>query len=391
MNLKGLTIGVPKEIMPGEKRVAVIPDMVKKLVDAGAKIVLERGAGEGSYYDDNAYLEAGALVTEDLSKIYAEADIIVKVKEPLFNDELQKHEVDLYPENIVLITFLHPANPDNHEMVNKLAEKKITSFTLDGIPRISRAQHMDTLTSMSTVAGYKAAIIAAYHLPYFIPMMPTSFGVLQPAQFVVVGAGVAGLQAIATAKRLGAKVKALDVRTEANEQARSVGAEVVPFEVPQELAVGKGGYAQRLPEEWRQKEKELLKPVVQESDVVILTALIQGEEAPVLVDKNMVEGMKKGSVIIDIAIDQGGNCELSSHGEEYSYNGVYISSLKNIPALLSVDATRMFAQNLVNFINYIVVNGQITDNYEDEVIKETLVTREGKIWHKGTLMAMGKA
>ncbi len=390
MNLDGITISIPKEIMPGERRVAVIPDTVKKFVEAGAKLLLESGAGERSFYDDEDYRRAGAEIVEDVKKLHETADIIIKVKEPQYNADLQIHEIDLYREESVLVSFLHPANRDNHTMVKQLAERNITSYTLDGIPRISRAQHMDTLTSMSTAAGYKAVIMAAGNLPSFVPMMPTSFGVLPPAQFLIVGAGVAGLQAIATAKRLGANVKVLDIRAEAIEQARSVGADIIPFEVPPELATAEGGYARRLPEEWYRKEREFLAPHVQESEVVILTALIQGEEAPVLIDKEMVENMKKGSVIIDIAIDQGGNCALSRVGEEYSHDGVFISAIQNIPASLSVDSTSMFAQNVFNFINYIAAEGKVNDDLNDEVIRGTLVTKDYKIVHKGTLSAMGK-
>lgn len=389
MSFEGLTISVPKEIMQGEKRVAVTPETVKKLVDSGAKIRIEAGAGEGSYFSDEDYREAGAEIVPDVSALYQDTDIILKVKEPQYNENLHRHEVELYPKNSVLISFLHPANKSNHDMVNMLARRNIKGFTLDGIPRISRAQQMDTLTSMSTVAGYKAVIFAAYHLRSFIPMMPTSFGVIPPAQFLIVGAGVAGLQSIATAKRLGAKVKVLDIRPEAIEQARSLGAEVIPFDVPPELAVGEGGYAKRLPDDWYEKERELLHEHLKDSDAVILSALIPGEEAPVLVDENTIKNMKRGAVIVDIAIDQGGNCKLSRLGEEYEYEGVFISAIQNIPATLNIDSTRMFASNILNFMNFIVKDGKVYDNVEDEIVRDTLVTKDGKIVHKGTLLSMG--
>ncbi|MFY9114158.1 MAG: NAD(P) transhydrogenase subunit alpha [Dethiobacteria bacterium] len=391
MNFKGLTISVPKEIMPGEKRVAVTPETVKQFKEAGARILFEKGAGEGSFLADSLYQEAGAEIIQDVRALYNEADIVLKVKEPQYNEELQRHEAELCPENSVLVTFLHPANKVNHEMVRMLARRNIIAFTLDGIPRISRAQQMDTLTAMSTVAGYKAGIFAAYNLGCFIPMMPTSSGVIHPAQFLIIGAGVAGLQAIATAKRLGAKVKVLDIRPDANEQARSLGAEIIPFDLPSELAVGEGGYARRLSDEWHAKEKEVLSPHVQESDAVILTALIPGEVAPVLVDEQMIRGMKKGSVIIDIAIDQGGNCELSRSGEEYNFEGIFISALKNVPATLPIDSTRMFARNILNYMKYIVEDGKIKDDPNDEIISGTLVTKAGQIVHKGALLAMDKA
>ncbi len=390
MKFGGLTVAVPREIMSGERRVAATPQTVELCVKSGAKVLVETGAGEKAYFRDEDYVQAGAKIVSSAAETYKNADIVLKVKEPQFNEELKKHEIDLIPEKAILISFLHPANPANHDMVKKLANRGITSFTLDSIPRISRAQHLDTLTSMSTVAGYKSIIFAAYNLSRFIPMMPTSAGVLQPAQILVVGVGVAGLQAIATAKRLGAKVKALDIRPEANEQVRSLGAEAIPFDLPEGLGVGEGGYAKRLPEEWYEREKEILAPHIKESDVVILAALIPGEEAPVLVTKSMVEGMKKGSVIVDISIDQGGNCELSRRGEEFDHEGIFISGLLNIPAYLPVDSSKMFAQNTYNFLNYLIEDGKLKFDLEDEVIRETLVTKDKKVVHEGTLKAMAE-
>ncbi len=388
MKFGGLTIAVPREIMAGERRVAATPQTVEQCVKGGARVLVEKGAGVKSFFSDQEYEKSGAEIVEDTVEVYKNADIIVKVKEPQMNEELRKHEVELMPEKSILISFLHPANPANHEMVKMLADRGITSFTLDSIPRISRAQHLDTLTSMSTVAGYKAVITAAYNLSRFVPMMPTTAGVIQPAQALVVGVGVAGLQSIATAKRLGAKVKTLDIRPEANEQARSLGAESIDFELPEGLGIGEGGYAKRLPDEWYTKERELLTSHVQESDIVILAALIPGEEAPILVDKSMVKSMKKGSVIVDVSIDQGGNCELSQRGEEYDYEGIFISALLNIPAYLPVDASRMFAQNTYNYLSYLVEEGNLKYDLEDEVIKESLVTKDKKVVHEGTLKAM---
>lgn len=388
MQFNRITIGVPKEIMPGEKRVAVIPETVEKFVHAGARVLIESGAGQGSFFADEEYRQAGAEILTDVLEVYQNSQMILKVKEPQFNADIGKHEAEFIQENSALVCFLHPAHPLNQKMVEMLARRKITSFTLDGIPRISRAQQMDALTSMSTVAGYKAAIIAAYKLACFIPMMPTAFGLLQPANFLVIGTGVAGLQAIATAKRLGAKVKSLDIRPDANEQAQSLGAEVIPFDLPQKLAVGKGGYALRLPEQWFNKEREILTPHVQAADAVILTALIPGEEAPILVNELMVKGMKKGSVIVDIAADQGGNCQLTRCGEEYLYEGIFIGGLLNVPATLARDSTWMFAQNIWQLLNLIVEKGKIQSDSTDEIIQSTLVTKNGKIVHRGALLAM---
>ncbi len=388
MKFNGMTFGVPREIMAGERRVAMIPETVRKFTEAGARVLVEVGAAQGSFYSDEAFAEAGAEMVSSPEEVYGRADIILKVKEPKFNDSLNKHEAELLPEGSTLVCFLHPANPLNHEMIKTLARRNITSFTLDGIPRISRAQQMDALTSMSTVAGYKAVITASNHLPRFIPMMPTAAGIIQPAQILVLGIGVAGLQAVATAKRLGAKVKALDIRPEANEQARSLGAEIIPFTLPDGVGVGKGGYACRLPDEWYAREKEVIAPHVQGSDVVILTALVQGEKAPVLIDKEMIKPMRSGSVIVDISIDQGGNCELTEVGVDLNYEGVIISGLANIPATLAADSTKMFAQNVWHYLNHIVKDGQVGADEQDQIIQESLVTKDTKIVHQGTLMAM---
>lgn len=390
MGLKGLVIAVPRETIPGERRVAVIPETVEKLRAAGAAVLVESGAGEGAWLGDDRFRAAGAEIVPGDRELYRRANLILKVKEPCFNEKTGRHEADLYPEESVLACFLHPANPANHQAVRKLAARRITAFTLDGVPRISRAQQMDALTAMSTIAGYKAAIIAAFRLPRIIPMMPTASGILPPAVFLVVGTGVAGLQAIAAAKRLGAKVMTLDIRPEANEQARSVGAEVIPFPVPPEEAVGEGGYARRLSGEWLARERAALASFAEKSDAVILTALVPGEEAPVLVDEAAVGRMKEGSVIIDIAIDQGGNCRLSRPGVEYERDGVFISALRNIPAGVSIDATFLFARSLFNFVEHLAAADAIAGDSADEIARAALVTRNGRIVHRGTLLAMGE-
>lgn len=388
MKFQGITIAVPKEIMPGERRVALIPETTTRFVEQGARVLIEKWAGKGSFIEDSDYLNAGAEIIEDPVELYAKAGILLKVKEPLFRENLNTHEAELIPDNRILVCFLHPAHKTNHEAVRILSRKGITSFTLDGIPRISAAQKMDPLTTMSTAAGYKAVIIAANHLMRFIPMMPTAFGVIQPARVLVVGVGVAGLQAIATAKRLGARVKALDIRPEAKEQAQSLGAELVPFDVPLDLAVGKGGYACRLPEEWYRREREALLPHLAECDAAILTALVPGEEAPILIDEVMVKSMRKGSCIVDIAVDQGGNCRLTRCGQEYAYDGITISGIANIPASLAIDSTWMFAQNALHFLDYIIRDGTVYTDTSDQIIGGTLVTIDQRIVHRGTLLSM---
>ena len=257
-----MIIGIPKEIMQGEARVAATPETVEKFRKAGLTILVESGAGEKSHYYDTQYKEKGAELVYDPEDIYMRADLILKVKEPLFNTDKGKHEVDMMHEGQHLITFIHPASPVNHDMVRNLAQAGVTSLTLDGIPRISRAQNMDALTSMSTCAGYKGIIMAANDLTFFMPQMFTAVGMLKPANVLVVGVGVAGLQALATAKRLGAVTYAMDIRPDAIEQSKSLGAKVIETGIPAEIAVGKGGYAKKLSDEWILKEREEISKVI---------------------------------------------------------------------------------------------------------------------------------
>ncbi|KUK37132.1 MAG: H+-translocating transhydrogenase subunit alpha [Clostridia bacterium] len=388
MQFKGLAVGVPKEIMHGERRVAAIPETVKKLVDGGARVLVESGAGALAYIEDEEYRRAGAELIRDVEELYAAADIVMKVKEPLFNEAKGKHEVEMMHKGQLLVTFIHPAAPPNHQMVKDLAAKGVVSLTLDGIPRISRAQSMDALTSMSTVAGYKGVLMAANRMAKFMPMTGTAVGVIQPATVLVIGTGVAGLQAIATAKRLGAVVYAVDIRPDAVEQAKSLGAKIVETGVPAEVAVGKGGYANHLPEEWLLKEREAIQEAVKKADIIILTALVPGKVAPVLITEEMVKSMKPGSVIIDIAIDQGGNCALTVGGEVKEFYGVSIDGTKNIPGMVPVSSTWMFAHNIYNFVAYLVKDGRVVLDPDDEIIASSLVTRDGKVVHAGALEAM---
>ncbi|HHY39746.1 MAG TPA: NAD(P) transhydrogenase subunit alpha [Syntrophaceticus sp.] len=390
MQFKGLTIGIPKEIMHGELRVAATPETVGKMTAAGARVLVEKDAGKGSYFEDDAYRKVGAEIVSDVEELYEAADIILKVKEPLFNSQKNKHEVEMMHAGQTLITFLHPAAPANHEMVQRLAAKGVTSFTLDGIPRISRAQAMDALTSMSTVAGYKSVLMAADMLPKFMPLIGTAVGVIQPAVVLVIGTGVAGLQAVATAKRLGAVVYAVDIRPDAIEQAKSLGAKVVDVGVPPEIAVGEGGYAKSLPEEWLLKEREAISEAVSKADIIILTALIPGKLAPVLITEEMVKSMKPGSVIVDVAIDQGGNCALTAAGERKQVYGVWIDGTKNIPGMVPVSSTWMFAHNIYNYIACLVKEGKVVINMDDAIIASSLVTKDGKLVHTGALEAIKK-
>jgi len=388
MQYQGLTIGIPKEIMKGERRVAAIPETVKKMVSQGAKVLIETGAGDGSYFGDQQYQEVGAVLIDDVEKIFEAADIILKVKEPQFNQNKGKHEVDMMKKGQGLITFIHPASPGNHKMVQELAAKGVIGLTLDGIPRISRAQSMDALTSMSTVAGYKGLLMAANRLSKFMPMVGTAVGMIKPATVLVIGTGVAGLQSVATAKRMGAVVYAADIRPDAREQAKSLGAKIVELDIPAEMAIGEGGYAKKLSDEWLEKERNILKEYVAQSDVVILSALIPGRLAPILLTEEMVEVMPAGSAIVDISVDQGGNCSVTEPGQVIEKHQVSIDGTKNIPGMVPTSSTWMFAHNIYNYLANLVKDGQTDVNLEDEIIASSLVTKDGKIMHAGALEAM---
>lgn len=384
-----MIIGVPKEIMQGEKRVAVTPDTVKKFVDNGATILVECDAGKGANYLDSDYSKAGATMVKDVAEIFKKSDVILKVKEPLFNKEKNMHEIDMMHKGQYLITFLHPAATANHEMVKKMAKNGVIGLTLDGVPRISRAQRMDALTSMSTCAGYKGMIMAADSVSKFIPQIFCAVGMLKPANVLVIGAGVAGLQSIATAKRLGAVVHAADIRPDACEQAKSLGAKIIDTGVPAEIAVGEGGYANKLPDEWLIKERENLRDTIVKMDVIILSALIPGKVAPILITEDMVKEMNPGSVIVDISIDQGGNCELTVPGEVQEKYSVSIQGIKNIPGHLPTSSTWMFANNVYHLVDFLTKDGSIVLDKNDEIVSAIMVTDGEKIVHQGTKEAMG--
>ena len=391
MKFEGLTIGIPREIMKGERRVAAIPDTVRKMMAEGATVLVEEGAGSGSYFSDEDYRAAGASLLGDVEELFRKSDIIIKVKEPLFNEDKGKHEVAMMKEGQCIISFLHPAAPPNHQMIKDLAERGVISLTLDGIPRISRAQSMDALTSMSTVAGYKGILMAANTLPKFLPMIGTAVGMIKPGQVLVIGTGIAGLQAVATAKRLGAVVHAADIRPDACEQGKSLGAKIVDLGIPQEIAIGEGGYAKKLPDEWLRKEREILLGVAPQMDLLFLSALIPGKRAPILITEEIVKSMQPGSTIVDVAIDQGGNCEITEPGQIVEKYGVNIIGILNIPGTIPTSSTWMFANNVYLYLANLVEEGRVKLDTTDEIIASSLETRDGELVHQGALEAMGLA
>jgi len=385
-----MIIGIPKEIMHDEARVAATPDTVKKYVADGHKVLVEVNAGIGAQCPNEAYAAAGAIMCETAQQVYDEAELILKVKEPLFNEQTGKHEVDMMHAGQYLITFIHPAAPVNHKMVKHMAEAGIISMSIEGVPRISRAQSMDALTSMSTCAGYKGILMAASDLIKFIPMMPTAAGMIKPCNVMVAGVGVAGLQALATAKRLGAKTYAIDIRPAAAEQATSLGAKLIDSGVDPALAIGQGGYAMELPADVLAAERERIAKVLPDMDIVFLSALVPGRLAPTLITEEMVKTMKPGSVIVDISIDQGGNCAITTPGVRDVKHGVILEGIKNIPGMLAESSTFMYAANMYNLVKYLTKDGKLSLDESDDIVSGMLTTKDGKVVHAGALAAMGE-
>lgn len=384
-----MVIGIPKEILEREHRVAALPEEVAAYVRMGFDVVVQAGAGAGALHADDEYTAAGARIASGAEEVFSQADLILKVKQPHFNAETGKHETEMLREGSMLITFLHPAAPANHDIVRALRDRNITSLTMDGIPRISRAQSMDALSSMSTVTGYKSVIMAAAALPKFVPMIGTAIGATKPAEILVIGAGVVGLQAIATAKRLGGIVKAVDIRAAAREEAASLGAKIVGFEAPDEFAIGEGGYAGALPQEWLLREREAIAPFVASADIVVSSALVPGEVAPVLITDEMIASMHAGSVIVDVAVDQGGNCAATVPATETVVHGVNVLGYVNIPGSVPVHSSWLYGKNMLAFVQNLFKDGAGSPDFEDEIVRHTLVTRDGRIVHHGALHAMG--
>lgn len=383
--------GIPREILSGERRVAATPETVAGLRQLGLEVAVEKGAGAGIFVSDAQYAAAGATIIDDARALFEQADLILKVKQPIFNEALGRHEAEMVRSDGTLITFLHPAAPGSHDMVRTLADRGVTSFSMDCIPRSPRAQTMDALTSMSTITGYRSVLIAAQLLPRFMPIMGTAIGVVKPAKVLIVGAGVVGLQSIATARRLGAAVSAIDIRPAARDEAKSLGATVVGFEVPEEVALGSGGYARALPERLLEEERALITPLLADADVVVLSALVPGEVAPTIVTRDMVASMKPGAVVVDVSIDQGGNCEVTEAGKTSAYGDVQVVGIQNIPGSMPVDASWLYANNILNYVTNLYKDGPGRIDWEDEIVRESLVTHQGRIVHQGTRKAMGLA
>jgi NAD(P) transhydrogenase subunit alpha len=370
-------IGVPKENYPGERRVALVPLVVPNLLKAGLEVVIETSAGVEAGYPDALYVEKGAKVLPDRAALFAKADIVVQVLCYGSNDVTGKADLPLMRRGQILIGFLRPLGSD--EVIQQIAQTGVTSFSVELMPRTTRAQSMDTLSSMGTICGYKAVLIAADTLPRIFPMMTTAAGTITPARVLVIGAGVAGLQSIATARRLGAVVSAYDLRPASKEQVQSLGGRFVELPIEAKDAQDARGYGTAQDESFYAKQRELLTRVVAESDVVITTAVVPGKKAPVLVTAEMVKGMAPGSVIFDLASERGGNCELTQSGKTIVAHGVTIIGRINIATEVPYHASQMYARNVTAFLLHLVKDGKLQINLEDEITRETLLTRDGEI------------
>lgn len=382
-----MKIGVPKEIVAGETRVALVPKVVSQLIKDGSEVVIERGAGEGAFFADADYQEAGAEVLQEAKALYAEADLVLKVQPPAANDDAGAHEAELMKEGAVYIGLLAPLA--NREAVQHMLDRNVTSFAMEYIPRIARAQSMDVLSSMASIAGYRAVLLAAARLGRHMPLLMTAAGTIPPARVLVLGAGVAGLQAIATARRLGARVEAFDVRPAVREQVESLGAQFVEMEF-EEDAEAEGGYAKEMSEAFLMKEREIIAGRLGRCDAVITTAQVFGKVAPVLVTEEMVKEMKPGSVIVDLAAEQGGNCELTEAGRDVVRHGVVVQGPVNLPATMPVDASQMYAKNVSNLFKHLYGGEEGSLDFDDEITKGACITHGGEILNEGVREAYNR-
>ncbi|MGZ8878934.1 MAG: Re/Si-specific NAD(P)(+) transhydrogenase subunit alpha [Halobacteriota archaeon] len=371
----GIVIAVVKEQAPGEQRVATVPEVVQKLTKSGYEIRVEHDAGAGAFYPDDLYVAAGAKIAPGRTELLDGATIVLCVQPPAIAD------VEMLAESTIVIGFMNAAN--NLSTVARMRDRKITAFALELVPRITRAQSMDALSSQATAGGYAAAILGADNCPKFLPMLTTAAGTIRPATVLILGAGVAGLMAIATAKRLGAMVEAYDVRRAAGEQVRSLGAKFLELAINAE---GQGGYARELTPEEKAKEQQMVSAAVARADIVITTASIPGRKAPVLITKETVATMRPGAVIVDLAAESGGNCELTQSGKTVKEHGVTIVGPQNLPSRVAFHASQMYAKNLQSFLSLLVSKeGVLTREFTDEILASSLLVNVGEVRHKPTL------
>jgi NAD(P) transhydrogenase subunit alpha len=381
--------GIVKETFPEERRVALTPHVLPQLAKAGVEVVLESGAGDAAGFPDAAFTEKGAKVVGSRAEVFQTADVLLQVRGYGANPERGGEDLPLLREGQALIAAFEPLTAA--EEVKAVADKGVTLFALELVPRITRAQSMDILSSMATIAGYKAVLLAADHLPKMFPMMMTAAGTVKPAKVFIIGAGVAGLQAIASAKRMGAQVEAYDLRPDVKEQVESLGGKFIEMELETGDSQDKGGYAKEMGEEFYRKQREMMTRVVAEQDVVISTAAVPGKKAPILITEDMVRGMMPGSVIVDLAAERGGNCELTKPGEIIKIHGVTIIGPVNIPATVPFHASQMYGKNVTTFLLNMVKEGKLELDTGDEVVEESMVARNGEITNPRVREAFGMA
>jgi len=372
-----MIVGVPRESFPGERRVALVPAAIPNLAKAGLEVVVEAGAGIGAGYPDGDYAAKGAKIAADRSEVFRAADIVVQILCYGSNDKTGKADVALYKHDQVLIGFLRPLG--SLDTIKEIASKGVTSFSVELMPRTTRAQSMDVLSSMATICGYKAVVLAADTSPRIFPMLTTAAGTITPGRVLVIGAGVAGLQAIATARRLGAVASAYDLRPAAKEQVQSLGGRFVELPIEAKDAEDARGYARAQDETFYKRQRDLLGKVVAESDVLIISAVIPGKKPPILVTEEMVASMAPGSVIVDLAGERGGNCELTRPGEIVVEHGVTIIGWFNLASTVPYHASQLYARNVTAFLLHLVKDGKLQLNMDDEIIRETMLTRGGEV------------
>ncbi len=384
-----MKVGVPRELIPGERRVALSPDTVKKLSEGGLEVLIESSAGDSAYFNDQTYVEAGASIASNVEDLYGHSDIILKVRGPVADSANGLDEVGLLTDKHTLIAILLPSI--SLDVTQKLAENGVTSFSMDAIPRIARAQSMDALSSMASIAGYHATLVAADLLPKFFSMMITAAGTTPPAKGLVLGVGVAGLQAIATGRRLGAVMFGYDIRAAVADQVRSLGATFLEEPAVEEIGgEATGGYAKEVTADAQQRQREFLAGQIQQMDFVITTAAVPGRPAPILVTEEMIRAMTPGSVVIDASAEMGGNCELTVPGEVVDVDGVRIVGPVNLASSMPTLASRMYSRNISTLLDHFLQDGQMVLDLEDEITGGTCITHKGEILHKATLEALEK-
>ena len=371
-----MKISIPKETIQDESRVAATPLSVKELIKAGYKVNIETGAGTSSFISDDNFKKAGANIVNSTKELFKDSDIIIKVAAPTSD------EIELMPKDSILVSFFQPTI--ELEKVKSISNKNITGLSMHLVPRTTLAQKMDALSSQANIAGYKAVLMGSSHMNVYMPLLMTAAGTIRPAKVLILGAGVAGLQAIATAKRLGAQVEAFDVRPEVKEQVESLGAKFVEVSSEFDDGVGEGGYAKETSDEYKKKQQELIKEHISKADMVVTTALIPGRKAPILIGKDVVELMKPGSVIMDLAAENGGNCEVTEKDKIITHNDVIVDGTSNIPATMPVHASELYAKNISALVLYMTKENNLNLDMDDEIISGSTFTHQGTITHEPT-------